>query len=175
MSRGVKEPECHKWVETEEQHNGEPTAGPSTPEERNVEPVAGPSGVSTHLKSNPPSPFERESLRTPARRSSADPPIAKRRRTDVQELDDAVKIFKGIQEDNNSSYKEIATSINNLSSSLASNQEMQTSNISQLVAVQQEANRLQAEANRLTKEAIDVQREQTRQIMALFAQFINDR
>ncbi|CAG2069217.1 unnamed protein product [Timema podura] len=44
---------------------------------------------------------------------------------------------------------------------------MQASNISQLVAAQQEA-------NRLTQESIGVQREQTRQIMALFAQFIND-
>nr|CAD7446753.1 unnamed protein product [Timema bartmani] len=137
----------------------EPTAGVSTPEERDVEPIAGPAGVST--------PLERESLRTPARRLSTDPPMAKRRRTDVQELDDTVKIFKIIQEDNNSSYKEIATSISNLSSSLASNQQVQASNISQLVAVQQEA-------NKLTQESIGVQREQTRQIMEPFVQFIND-
>nr|CAD7604976.1 unnamed protein product [Timema genevievae] len=71
--------------------------------------------------------------------------MAKRRRTDVQELDDAVKIFKIIQEDNNSSYKEIATSVSSVSSSLASNQQLQASNISQLVAVQQEAKRLKSQ------------------------------
>ncbi|CAG2068996.1 unnamed protein product, partial [Timema podura] len=114
-----------EWVETEGEHDVKPTAGPSIRAERDVEPVAGPSCVSTPLELNPPSPFERDSIRTPARRLSTDPPMTKRRRTDVQELDDTVKIFKIIQEDKNSSYKEIATSISNLSSSLASNQQVQ--------------------------------------------------
>nr|CAD7415299.1 unnamed protein product [Timema cristinae] len=98
----------------------------------------------------------------------------RKRHTDVEELDSAVKLFQGIQERQNSTNKELATAISKLASAQEGLQSV-ASTIDKAVAAQLESNNLQAEANRLQSEANRLQTEANRNITALLTEFLLDR
>nr|CAD7569505.1 unnamed protein product [Timema californicum] len=97
---------------------------------------------------------------------------------EIEERESAVKIFKEIQKDHNSSNKEIANAITRLASvqeELLGQQMSVATILETAVAAHLESNNLQAEANRLQAECNRVQQAHNNKITELLTEFLLDR
>nr|CAD7435270.1 unnamed protein product [Timema monikensis] len=98
---------------------------------------------------NTPPSFQVKDPARSLRNSLPNPSRKRKRRTDVEELESAVKLFQGIQQDN-SSIKEMAIAVNRLSSAqekLLVQQQSYATTLQAAIAAQLESNKLQQAHN----------------------------
>nr|CAD7199157.1 unnamed protein product [Timema douglasi] len=120
-------PSEFEWVQNETEDNIEPQAGPS-------------------VQMDPTPTFQAKDPSESPGNSHPSSSRKRKRHTDVEELESAVKLFQGIQQDHNNSIKEMANAINRLASAqekLLVQQQTSATILETAVAAQLESNRLQ--------------------------------